>query len=134
MLRLPVRVAGTNGPPAHDRGPEGCRPTAAPGSPRRSRPQGVKVPAPEAVTDIDPVRAGPPVAGPQIAPRRPLSACPGKWPARPEQVRRRGRELVAQHAGRIDTGLCGHRVGLSKDHAVAALTPLPELGRWCGCG
>ena len=50
---------------------------------------------------------------------------------RAEQIRRRGRHLVVQKAGRIDTGFCGHRVvlhrvdlvGLSKDHAEAVLRP-----------
>jgi hypothetical protein len=49
--------------------------------------------------------------------------------ARPQQVRRRGLQLVVQKAGRVDTARCGHRRvsfgstvrGLPKNHAVAAL-------------
>ena len=92
---------------------------------------GVEVPVPVTITDVDPARAGNPIRG--TADRVGLRRHQGvqeRGQQRPEQIRRRGRHLVVQHAGRINTGLCGHRVvlhrvdlvGLSKDHAVAALS------------
>jgi hypothetical protein len=104
---------------------------------------GVEVPVPVAVADIDPVRARHPIR--RAAGRISLGGherVDERGQHLPQQIRRRGRQLVVQKAGRVDTARGGHRAvsfrstvrGLPKDHAVAAscacATPINRAGQY----
>jgi collagen type II alpha len=149
--RYPEQIAGR-----HDRRQRRLRPAAPLQQPIRevaARPElrdrhvqrpgaGIEVPVPVAVADIHPVRARHAVRG--TADRVGLGRhqrVHERGQHRAQQIRGRGRELVVQKAGRVDTAGCGHRDvsfrstvrGLPKDHAVAALhvcaTPVSERVR-----